>query len=607
LARLPLKTLWFGGLGPDKVVSRHFRTPSPLVINGRCFVSGTDDLMAMDIYNGRLLWTRHMPDLAHWPVQYRGPAAAVDRDAVYALERMQCLRLDPATGQVLGTYEPPVVKDAVTTPDSSTIWEYLAITEKYVVGTLGQPNIKKEWYSKAYPANHCLFVLDKKTRKTVWSFQPEAPVDSNAIAIETNRVFLIEGRPRYSFLLKNNAEPSARTLKALDLDTGRKLWETREVVPTQNSLWVRNGVIVTTINPFSRSLEDIMVSQTGGGACAYAASTGARLWKLDELSSCSPVIINDALYFPEAYDLHTGKPLQQKNPLTDELGDFSPSFPRACSALSGSPNLLMSRSGSLGFFDLAQRSGYYHYSITRASCYINMIAAGGLVVVPEGSSSCVCGYNYKMSLALVADDRQYSYGVSKIRAGANITQLRVNFGAPGDRADASGNIWYAWPRPVAYGRRSAKASYGPKVAGGELPIESTAPRQSWAEYSLNPDWTVIKATPRPWLYACGLQGPTQITVRLASGVAAPCPYRVTLHFCELDAPPSPRRFAVKLQGNTVLKSFNILDETGAPRQALAKSFTVQATDVLTLELVPSGAPRSEPIISGLEILKGSAQ
>jgi hypothetical protein len=80
-------------------------------------------------------------------------------------------------------------------------------------------------------------------------------------------------------------------------------------------------------------------------------------------------------------------------------------------------------------------------------------------------------------------------------------------------------------------------------------------------------------------------------------------YQVILHFCELDTPPSPRVFDVKLQGQTVLKHFNIFSETGGSRKALSKPFSVQAANTLTLELVAADVNSPAPILSGLEILR----
>jgi hypothetical protein len=78
-------------------------------------------------------------------------------------------------------------------------------------------------------------------------------------------------------------------------------------------------------------------------------------------------------------------------------------------------------------------------------------------------------------------------------------------------------------------------------------------------------------------------------------------YRVRLHFAELeDVKPGERLFDVNLQGKTVVRSLDIINEAGGPRTALVKEIRgVQAKDMLTLEL----APRSErsPILSGVEL------
>ncbi len=592
--RLPLKALWFGGLGPAPVVSRHFRTPAPLVVDGRCFVPGTDRLVAMDIYNGRILWERDLPDLAHWPAAYRGPSLAADRGAVYALQKMSCLRLDPRTGETRGTY--PAPPDA---GDPEAIWDYLAVTDRLIVGAVGRPNIKHEWWSKAYPASRLLFALEKEGGKPRWTFRAEDAIDSDAIAIEGGRVFLIDGLARYPAAKgrKPRESRAPRRLVALDLETGRVAWKTGEVVPTQNSLWAAEGVVVATVHPYSRAMEDPVVAKAGGGVCAYDARDGKPLWKLEPVDTCSPVLVGGVLYLPHAYDLRIGKPVEVPDPLGGGPVHFVPSFPRTCSSLSGSPNLLMSRSGSLGFYDLRQRSGTYHYPIVRASCWINMIPAGGLVVVPEGSSSCVCGYNYKTSLALMPADRHFHFGIGRRGRAAETTSLRINFGAPGDRPDAEGRLWYAWPRPTAFGRPLAKAEYGPKVGGIRLPVEEAPGRDTPGVFSRNPDWAGVSGTERPWLYSCGLEGPAKLVFRLPGGTK---PRRVDLHFCDLEG-KAARVFDVRLQDHVVLDDFCIQRESGRAGKAVDRTFSVPSGETLTLELIPAGGDVPPPLLSGISI------
>jgi len=70
-----------------------------------------------------------------------------------------------------------------------------------------------------------------------------------------------------------------------------------------------------------------------------------------------------------------------------------------CSTYSGCPTLAMSRFSSLGFKDLNGPGGSFTYPIVRSSCWINMIPAGGLLLIPEASSGCTCAYPLQTSFA----------------------------------------------------------------------------------------------------------------------------------------------------------------------------------------------------------------
>ena len=48
--------LWWGGPGPSRIVSRHWRAPSPLFANGVLYIQGEHDVFAIDAYNGREMW-----------------------------------------------------------------------------------------------------------------------------------------------------------------------------------------------------------------------------------------------------------------------------------------------------------------------------------------------------------------------------------------------------------------------------------------------------------------------------------------------------------------------------------------------------------------------
>jgi outer membrane protein assembly factor BamB len=618
--RLPLKVLWFGGMGPAKAVSRHYRTPAPLVVQGRVFVPGTDHVVAMNAYNGRIMWERRFPGVGHWPAPHRGGSLVADANAVYVFRDDTCLKLDPVTGQTLHTFQAPVElisKRQESNRDSSRmIWEYGAIVGDYLIGSLGNPHVQRSWWSYAKPANYLLFVLHKQTGQLLWNYQPEKPLTSSGIAVDDGRIFIIEGQPRFYFLKANQPEKrlsKERAIKALDLKTGKQMWQTTIPGQDQCDLWVSNGVLVATITSNTHipvrltkqkwskyyghpGLEAPQVS-------AFSAQTGELLWSKAYNGPCSPVIVDDVLYLPEAFDLRTGRAIQTRDPLTGRAVHFAPDMMKGCAKYAGCPNLLMTRSGSLGFYDLAHQSGLYQYRNVRASCWINMIPAGGLIVVPEGSSSCPCAYTFKTSLALVPDNRRNHWGIYGRMPDAgkwtDATQLRINFGAPGDRADGQGNLWFAYPRP---------SSGGPDGGGGmadppntELPIQILQGKGTLDWFRFNPDWHPIQGTDKPWLFTSGSKGNVRIRIQLGSEQQKPKAYRVTLYFCELENLTKERFFNIKIN-DKVLSQINVSKEAGGTNHALIKEFAVKSKGEISLKVLSQDKHGPPPVINAIEVL-----
>jgi len=621
LVRLPLKVLWFGSVGPADIVSRHYRAPVPLAIDGRLYVAGIDYLHAVDAYNGRILWERKLPNVGRWPSAYRGGCMAADENAIYVLQGEACLRLDRDTGETLFTYRPPEARgrtaNARAKEDNELIWEYLAVTDDAIVGTLGQPNIRRSWWSMAHPANRLLFVLDKATGKLRWSYQPKSAIDSNAIAIESDRLYLIDGLapadvfararrgvqpkpkvkpkkpPKTIFSLPGASHP--RVLKSLDLQSGRELWATPEIGDRQNSLHVAGGVILTSI-PIWHGLR---AKAVGPGLSAFSADDGRVLWTRDAKAP-SPVIVDNVVYLPEACDLRTGEPIQREDPLTGQMRPFAVSVTGGCGRLAGCAGTLMKRSGSMGFFDLNDLSGVYHQPNMRASCWINMVPACGLVLVPEGSSSCPCAYNYKTSLALMPAIRHNHWGLytgSPRSKTLRIMQLRLNFGAPGDKPDKDGNIWFAFPRPSTTGPRGA-GGMG-RVPYDSLPIEAPGIGTEATSMWRNPDWTTIEGTDMPWLYTSALTGPVKLQIRLAPEGSPSREYHVTLFFHDPGVTADSARFDVRLQGETALSAIDVRQKAGIPNTPMIKELTIKAADQLTLELLQRNG--GMPMISGIQI------
>ena len=61
---------------------------------------------------------------------------------------------------------------------------------------------------------------------------------------------------------------------------------------------------------------------------------------------------------------------------------------------------MLFRSATLGYLDLTRDVGTENFGGIRSSCWFNAIPAGGMVLVPDGSSKCACSYQMQAWLAL---------------------------------------------------------------------------------------------------------------------------------------------------------------------------------------------------------------
>src|SRR5690606_242080 len=114
------------------------------------------------------------------------------------------------------------------------------------------------------------------------------------------------------------------------------------------------------------------------------------MWEKRARYSSRP-LINDYTIYAQggAWDLTTG----DERPFP-----FSRSY--GCGVLAGSQNMMVYRSGTLGYFDLNRNEKTENYGGVRPGCWINAIPAGGIVLVPDASAGCRCSYLNRSWFAL---------------------------------------------------------------------------------------------------------------------------------------------------------------------------------------------------------------
>jgi outer membrane protein assembly factor BamB len=471
--RLPLKLLWFGRPGPARLVTRHWGGPSPLCVNGRMFVIGQFSLMAVDAYNGRALWRRDFPSVAWWPVRVKGSSAAADEDSVYLVTGKACLRLDAATGETLHTYPLPLPSDISGNEAKALRWSTLAAANDRILGSAGTDR-----------AGRWVFCFGKDG-KLRWSHAANGTVGNNALSMDASRVYLIDGvSPDDAAKARRRGKTlqAGSELIAIDAATGKPVWRTREGVKGRTELWLAGDVLLAT---------------DGRGMTGYQAASGEHLYSREARLSRFPVVGHDTIYAePAAYDLGTGEPKERDNPFTNGKAPWQFRRSYGCGAIAGGPNVLLFRSGTLGIYDLAGDGGVHNFGGVRAGCYVNAIAANGLVLAPPADAACTCSYSFRTTVALAPAEKQRDWSIFYDRLPpTSVTKAAFNLGAPGDRRDPQGRVWLALPRPETRTRRSDIA----------VPFRFTV-EDGFGPYRQESERAAVDRTDRPWLYSSGLKG-----------------------------------------------------------------------------------------------------
>ncbi len=592
LVKAPLGVLWFGGPAGsgDLFYNRHQWGPSMTVIGGRMFIQGPGKLTAVDVYTGRVLWQVPLEETGRNNEGRRGNDfenklagfnyLAVD-DGIYLVDgRKGCLRFDPATGKRLSRF---------TLPDAEADWGTIRVQGDLLVAEAFRKVGEKLKTAADAKLPVELIAMNRHTGAVVWS--KKAEFSFPIVAISGDKLFCFDGTLEnfYRDNKRKGLVPKAsetRYLKALDLKTGNELWKyTTDVVAT----WMNYS-----------TEHDVLLVSNRDGISAFEGKSGNELWKKyaqgqgfkghPENLWDKVIVWNDRVIDQRgpgaAYDIKTGDPVIRRNPITNKPvpWEFTKSG-HHCNYAVGSPNLLTFRAAEAGFCDIASGTTSRLQGF-RSGCRNSLIPADGILNAPNFAHGCSCGFSLFTSLALVNLPQSEVWGYSALNLNAaedTIERVGINFGAPGDRLASNGTLWLDYPN-----------------VGGSSPAVTV---------TLNPDkprWfqqhsSLVEGDDMKWVAASGFEGDAAVTIALNAKSETPRPYTVRLYFMEPDRVQAGARvFDVALQGDVVLKDFDVVADAGKPLRAVIKEFRgIRAGKELKIDL---RASRGKSVLSGVEIL-----
>jgi outer membrane protein assembly factor BamB len=537
--RLPLGLLWFGGNSHENVLPRHAHGPTELVVGGRLFVQGTHTVGARDVYTGMVFWQRDLGDLGTFGDYYdktydpdptnttynqvhipganaRGTNMVAAQDAIYLIRKQECLVLDPATGETTATFHLPPEQAGGKPPE----WVYIGTTGRWLVAGADFVRFspkpappKKGEKPKApgafnnYDHTSCrrLLVLDRHTGEVQWQRTAEHGFRHNAICVGNDTLFCLDTvPPPIADQYRRRGKPIPKgTFLALDLARGTVRWQDGErAFGTWLSYSAKHGVVVQC----GRASRDMLKGEPRDRMAVFQADSGKVVWDR-KIPHGGPIMLHgDRIILPAptgqggALHLMTGARLEEPHPITGEMRPWTYFRRYGCNSVIAAEHLLAFRSGAAGFCDLDSLAGTGNFGGFKSGCTTNLIAADGVLNAPDYTRTCTCSYQNQASLALVpmpdvepwtANAISYDTGTGQIR------ELGLNLGAPGDRRDADGVLWFDYP-----------SVGGPSPA---LPVETSPERDRLASYQMHPS---RMQGDLPWVASSGLVGANTVRVRL---------------------------------------------------------------------------------------------
>ena len=373
------------------------------------------------------------------------------------------------------------------------------------------------------------------------------------------------------------ASESEPKLLALDLVSGEEVWSTDEHVFGTFLNYSREYDIVLQ---GGSAFRDRARDEANTGLITYRGATGDTVWKNVGLEHAGPcLILRDRI-------ITNGNGGFEISLLTGEATGWQYSRMYGCNTAVGSLNLLTFRSGAAGFFDLASQSGTGNLGGFRSSCTANLIPADGVLNAPDYTRTCVCAYQLQTSLAFVHEPDAESWTFNDPQVTSVPEDLiGINLGAPGDRRDSDGVLWFDFP---------SRGGPSPRL---DVQVEPSDVRWFSAHS------TTLPAGRLNWIGASGVVGARKITCRIdgLSGRRA----TVRLVFADPDRLTSgARRMTVSVQGNVALSDFDVAAEAAEPGATVIREIPgVLLSDELTIELTPSGASsENETILCGIGVI-----
>ena len=399
---------WIGRPGPRYQPDRNGRKPSPLSVNGRLFLQGLQRLVALDAYNGTVLWSLEIPELGRFNMPRDCGNWSADENYVYVAINDRLWQIDAQTGTVVHQHQVP----SGTNQEWSYDWGYIANIGSSIFGSTVKAGTSFKsfwggssdgWYdaksgkATAKVCSEQLFCLKKSDRSQRWLYRGGLILNSTITATEKTVYFVETRHPKLLGAADRRIEDKAlweqNYLVALDLVTGKKIWE--------EPLKTNPGTVVFYLAHGNGTLALVSSSSKTYAVYAFQDKDGQPIWDTQfpwarehhggHMSR--PAIVGNTLYVrPRVFELDSGSHRDLQIP------------GGGCGTYACTTGALFFRSGNVTVWD-REKGKTTKWSRLRPDCWLSTIPAGGMLLSPEGGGGCSCGSWLETSLGFIPKKR----------------------------------------------------------------------------------------------------------------------------------------------------------------------------------------------------------
>jgi hypothetical protein len=272
---------------------------------------------------------------------------------------------------------------------------------------------------------------------------------------------------------------------------------------------------------------------------------------------------------------------QMTNPVTGDIEARRYVKSYGCDGGNDYGHLITMRSATPAFYDKRIESGTINISGPRSGCTNSIIPANGVLNMPYFYDGCTCSYPLPTGAALVSMPQTFEQWTAWGQGTHGpMVRIGINLGAPGDRMTNAGTLFLDYPS-----------------VGGPSPEITLQTQPKAPDYFYHHALFAEGGKGWPWVCASGAEGLTSI--RLAG--LKPGTFNVRLYFIEpKHTVPDARVFDVALQGEPVLRNFDIFADTGGRMRCTVREFAdVEIVDTCELTLT---ARTGATLLSGIEFV-----